>query len=38
MWESLKGQTTNAKVYTYISLECGISEDAIRKIIKKAKI
>ena len=38
MWESLKGQTTNANVYTYISSECGISEDAIRKIIKNAKM
>ena len=38
IWESLKGQTTNANVYTYISSECGISEDAIRKIIKNAKM
>jgi hypothetical protein len=34
LWDLLNGRASNAKVYTAISTECGMSEDAIRKIIK----
>ena len=33
LWDLLKGRASNAKVYTAISAECGMSEEAIRKII-----